>query len=356
MGRARVAVIVVMTAAVLAAGCSDGGSSGSPTTVTTQRGRVRLIASGGLRGVLGRERSAEKSSATTAAPTTTTFPVAPFAVAQTSATFLDPSRGSPARGGTSAQPGRTIATSIYYPSSIPPTADAPTPAPAAGTFPLVVFAHGYEIDAAAYAPMLRDLAVGGYVVAAPDFPGTSTAYPGGAIREDALQQPADISFVITSMLQLSDQPGLLHGAISPTAIGVSGHSDGAVTALAAGYNTCCLDSRIKAGAILSGATFGFDGEWFPPGTPPVMFVHATADEINDYDASLSMFDRAQSPKYLLTIEGGSHLEVFVDPPWEPQIAQATISFFDLYLKGDQGAAAQLQTIGNQPGLTTLQQG
>ena len=358
MGRARIALIVVMTAAVLAAGCSDGGSSASPTTVTTQRGRVRLIASGGLRGVLDRERSAGKASDTTAAPTTTTttLPVAPFAVAQTSATFVDPSRGSPARGGTPAQTSRTIATTIYYPSSIPPTADAPTPAPAAGTFPLVVFAHGYEIDAAAYAPLLRDLAVGGYVVAAPDFPGTSTASPGGAIREDALQQPADISFVITSMLQLSDQPGLLHGAVSPTAIGVSGHSDGAVTALAAGYNTCCLDPRIKAGAILSGATFGFDGEWFPPGTPPVMFVHATADEINDYNASVSMFERAQSPKYLLTVEGGSHLEVFVDPPWEPQIAHTTISFFDLYLKGDQGAATQLQTIGNQPGLTTLQQG
>ena len=87
-----------------------------------------------------------------------------------------------------------------------------------------------------------------------------------------------------------------------------------------------------------------------------MFVHATADEINDYSASVSMFERAQSPKYLLTIEGGSHLEVYVDPPWEPQIAHAMIAFFDLYLKGDQAAAARLDTVGNQPGFMTLQQG
>jgi len=359
MSRLRVAALVFIAAALLVTGCSGGGgSSSSPTTVTTSRGRVRLLVPGGLRGVLDKERSARRSSlATTTVPaTTTSLPVAPFAVAQTSQTFVDNTRGSPARDDTSAQPTRRIVTTVYYPALVPPTAEAPTPPPAAGTFPLVVFAHGYEIDAAAYATILRDLAVGGYVVAAPDFPGTSTAYPGGAIREDALQQPADISFVITSMLQLSDQPGLLHGTIAPTEIGVSGHSDGAVTALAAGYNTCCLDTRIKAGAIFTGATFGFDGEWFPPGTPPVMFVHATADEINDYGASVSMFDRAQSPKYLLTIEGGSHLEVFVDPPWEPQIAQATVDFFDLYLKGNQAAAAALDTVGNQPGFMTLQKG
>ena len=362
--RIRCVAAVLVAAALVVAGCNDGGRDGSSstagaTTVTTARGRVRLLVPGGLRGVLAKERSARQTSpvtTTTVPPTTTTLPVAPFAVAQTSATFVDPARGSPARGDTSAQPNRTIRATIFYPASVPPTAETPTPAPAAGTFPLVVFAHGYEIDAASYATILRDVAIGGYVVAAPDFPGTSTAYPGGAIREDALQQPADISFVITSMLELSDQAGLLHGAVSPTAIGVSGHSDGAVTALAAGYNTCCLDTRIKAGAILTGATFGFDGEWFPPGTPPVLFVHATADEINGYSASVSMFDRAQSPKYLLTIEGGSHLEPFVDPPWEPQVAQATIDFFDLYLKGDQAAAASLAAVGNQPGFMTLQQG
>ena len=111
-----------------------------------------------------------------------------------------------------------------------------------------------------------------------------------------------------------------------------------------------------AGAILTGATFGFEGEWFPPNTPPVMFVHATADEINDYGASVSMFERAQSPKYFLTIEGGSHLEVYVDPPWEPQVAEAMIAFFDLHLKADQAAAARLDAVGNQPGFMTLQKG
>ena len=343
--------------------CSDGGSdqSKASSSSTTSPGRVRLIAPNGLRGVLDRERSARGKSSTTTTttvpPTTTTaVPLPPFPVAQLTQTFVDASRSAPARNGATAQPPRAITTTIYYPASLAPTPENPTPpAVSAGGFPLVVFAHGYEIDAASYATLLRDIATGGYIVAAPDFPGTSTAYPGGAVRDDSLNEPGDISFVITSMLQVAQQAGPLQGAINPNAIGVNGQSDGGVVATATGWNTCCQDPRIKAGAIYTGATFAFEGEWFPPGSPPIMFVHATADEINGYGASTSMFDRAQSPKYLLTIEGGSHLEPYVDPPWEPQVAAATVAFFDQYLKGDPSAAARLATVGSQPGYT-LQQG
>ena len=81
----------------------------------------------------------------------------------------------------------------------------------------------------------------------------------------------------------------------------------------------------------------------------MLFIHATTDEVNPYSASTSMFAQAQSPKYLFTIEGGSHLEVYVDPPWEEHVANAMVAFFDLYLKGDESAADRLATEGNQPG-------
>jgi predicted dienelactone hydrolase len=242
-------------------------------------------------------------------------------------------------------PGRTLVTTIYYPTP----AAAPNSPPLVGPFPLLVFAHGYAIDAAAYAPLLHDLAAGGYVVAAPDFPGTSTAHPGGAVRSDSLEEPADISFVVTSMIGLSSQPGPLAGLVDPDAIGDAGQSDGGVVAAAAAYNTCCIDPRIKASSILTGGAFGFDGQWFPPGTPPVLFVHATADEINPYGASTSMFAQAPSPKYLFTIEGGSHLEVYVDPPWEEHVAAAMVAFFDVHLKGDNTGADRLATAGTAPG-------
>ncbi len=360
-GRTAALIVAISLVGALAAACSEGGSGSAPSSAsTTEAGRrVRLIAPNGLRAVLDHERRARRESATTTttAPptTTTTLPGAPFPVAQMSATFVDPTRGQPARDGTPAQPSRTIRTTIYYPASVAPTPESPTPPAAAGKYPLVVFAHGYAIDAGSYAALLHDLAMGGYVVAAPDFPGTSTAYAGGAVREDSLNQPGDISFVITSMQQLAQQPGPLQSAIVPDTVGVSGQSDGGVTATASGWNTCCQDPRIKAGAIYTGATFAFEGEWFPPGSPPVMFVHGTADEVNGYGASTSMFDRAQAPKYLLSIEGGTHLEPYVDPPWVAQVAAATVAFFDQYLKGDPSAAQRLATVGNQPGYT-LQQG
>lgn len=332
------------------ASCGDGGGS------SAQGRPFRLIAPNGLLGILRRERADARGQTTTSAPTATTTPTGPaapappptYAVAQLQQTFVDTTRAAPARAAGTGQ-GRTIVTTIYYPASAPPSATNPTPAPAPARFPLVVFAHGYAIDAASYAPLLIDLAAGGFVVAAPDFPGTSTAYPGGAVRSDSLEQPGDISFVITSILQLTKTPGLLFGVVDPDQIGDSGQSDGGVTAAAAAYNTCCIDARIKASVILTGGAFGFDGQWFPAGTPPVMFVHATADEVNPYSASTSMFAQAQSPKYLLTIEGGDHLSVYVDPPWEDHVAAAMTAFFDLFLEGDQAAAERLAVAGNQPG-------
>jgi predicted dienelactone hydrolase len=360
--RLAVGLGVVMT---LIAGCSSGGGGGaagtSGTTATTaaSTGKFPLIAPGGLRSILDRERRRTKETPTTAStPPTTAAPApltGPYLVGTVQQTFVDPTRTTPSRGGNGGSSSRSIQTTIYYPASTAPTAESPQPKVASGPFPLLVFAHGYEIDAAAYKPLLEDLAAGGFVVAAPDFPGTSTAYPGGAVRSDSLQQPGDISFVITQVLNASATSGPFFDAVDPNAVGDSGQSDGGVTAAAAAYNTCCIDPRIKASSILTGGAFGFEGQWFPPGTPPVLFLHATADEVNPYSASTSMFAQAQSPKYLFTIEGGDHFSVYVDPPWEEHVAAAMTAFFDLYLKGDATAADRLAAAGNQPGYS-LQSG
>jgi predicted dienelactone hydrolase len=358
----RWTVALVVLLSLVVASCGDGGgddaTTSSPSSTAAEQGRrFRLIAPEGLTTVLARERRQRRrderadTTSTIAAPTTTTTTLAPatapFAVATVSQTFVDPTRGTPARGGNPEAPSRTIVTTIYYPTP----AAVPNPPPVVGPFPLLVFAHGYAIDAAAYAPLLHDLAAGGYVVAAPDFPGTSTAYAGGAIRADSLEEPADISFVITSMISVSGAPGPLFGLVDGNAVGDAGQSDGGVVAGAAAFNTCCIDPRIRASTNLTGGAFGFDGQWFPPGTPPVMFVHATADEVNPYGASTSMFAQAQSPKYLFTIEGGSHLEVYVDPPWEDHVARAMVAFFDLHLKADPSGAERLTLEGSQPGYT-----
>src|SRR4029077_2212071 len=117
-----------------------------------QSGRVRLIAPDGLATILGRERRAsrraENTTTTAAPPTTTTPPITgTFAVATMHQTFVDTARSTPARGGNPATPNRTIATTIYYPATTAPDAANPAPASSPGPFPLIVFAHGYAIDA-----------------------------------------------------------------------------------------------------------------------------------------------------------------------------------------------------------------
>src|SRR5262245_3884420 len=335
MRKILVGLATATTSAVLVLGGSAAGApAGSPTR--SHRGVVATTAV--------RLAAPDAPLEVTVVP-----PTGPFVVETIEATFTDSGRPTPARGAVSAAASRDIVTGVYYPVRSEISPDEPHSRPAVGPFPVIFFAHGFAIDAAAYAPLLRDVAAAGYVVVAPDFPGTSTRYPGVPNRADLAQQPGDISFLISSLLDLSQQPGPMFHMLDANAIGVAGQSDGGVTAAAASLNASHRDPRINASVILTGGAFGFDGQWFPPETPPVLFVHATADEVNPYAASVSMFSRAQSPKYLLTIPGGSHLGVYVDAPWEPPVATAMTAFFDLELKHAAAAADRLTSIVKESG-------
>ena len=111
------------------------------------------------------------------------------------------------------------------------------PASAGGPYPLVVFGHGFAVTPHVYASLLQSWARAGYVVAAPVFPLGNADAPDGPDEADLVNQPADMSFVISSLLALN-QPGAgaLTGLIDPGQIAVAGHSDGAETALAVAYS------------------------------------------------------------------------------------------------------------------------
>jgi len=106
-------------------------------------------------------------------------------------------------------------------------------AKSAGPFPLIVFGHGYDITPTPYAPLLRAWVRAGYVVAAPIFPYTNADAPGGPNRSDLVNQPGDMSFVITRVLRGSRAShGILSRLVNPQQVAVSGQSDGGSTALA----------------------------------------------------------------------------------------------------------------------------
>jgi pimeloyl-ACP methyl ester carboxylesterase len=234
---------------------------------------------------------------------------------------------------------RTIETVVRYPT-------------ASGAYPLVVFGHGFALTPATYGRLLDAWAEAGYVVAAPAFPLGNAGAPGGPNESDIVNQPRDMSFVITRLLALNAQPkGVLEGSIEPSRIAVAGHSDGAVTALAVAYGRRYGDSRVRAAIVLSGAMLAGMGPLARTG-PPLLAMQGTADPINPPSATSSYFDLVSRPKFLVWLLGASHRHPYTDQ--QPQLAvveRATIAFLDHYLKGLPLAA--FTAAAQRPGVTRL---
>jgi dienelactone hydrolase len=225
--------------------------------------------------------------------------------------------------------------------------------PAAGNaYPLIVFGHGYTLTPATYARLLRAWTEAGYVVAAPVFPLENAAAPGGPNESDLINQPEDMSFVITTLLALNVRTnGLLYGKIDSSRIAVAGHSDGAETALAVAYDHRFRDPRVRAAIVLSGGALPGMGP-FPRSGPPLLAVQGTADTVNAPATSAAFFRLARRPKFLLWLLGAAHLPPYTDQ--EPQLGiveRATTAFLDHYLKGRPLRA--FDQAAQRPGLTRL---
>jgi dienelactone hydrolase len=329
-------VVLAGAAAILVAAC--GGSTSAPPVPPT--------------------RPASPTSPLTSAGTSTTpapshhrrKPRAPFAVGLRTVTFVDTSRlvRYPGQG---TQP-RRLVTVIRYPArasaSRTDRAGAP-PQRAAGPFPLVIFGHGFAVTPQPYTPLLRAWARAGYVVAAPLFPLGNADAPGGPNESDLVNQPRDMSFVITRLLAASGaRDGPLSRMIDARRIAVSGQSDGGDTALSVAYDSRWRDRRIRAAVILSGAEIpGVGGYDFPAPNPPLLATQGTADTINPPGLTRTFYDAAGPPKYLLELFGAPHLGPYTDE--QPQLGiveRVTIAFLGRYLKGDKRSLAQMAHAGD----------
>ena len=189
---------------------------------------------------------------------------------------------------------------IWYPQA---------PAPAR-PFPLLLFAPGFLQCAGAYSHLLQAWASAGYVVAAVNFPRTNCHLGAEAYEADLVNQPQDMSYVLTRLLALSAQPGdSFSGLLDPHEAGAARQSDGGDTVAALAANTCCTDRRFKAVAVLSGAEWPpMPGRYFPGEAPPMLFTQGSADTINPPWASLQLY-RADDDgaRYYLDLFGASHL-------------------------------------------------
>ena len=282
----------------------------------------------------------------------------PFAVGIRTLRFVDNSR-TVHFPGRRPEP-RALVTVIRYPAAgAASDTDVPGAPPArdAGPFPLVIFGHGFAVTPGPYAPLLDAWARAGYVVAAPLFPLGNANAPGGPNESDIVNQPRDMSFVISQLLALNaKRAGLFSHLIAGREVAVSGQSDGGETALATAYDTHFIDRRVRAAMILSGAELpGVGGFTFPAPSPPLLASQGTADTTNRPMFTYAFFNLAARPKFLLTLVGASHL-----PPYtteQPQLGiveRVTIDFLDAYLKHARGELHAMSSAGNVRGLATLQ--
>ena len=279
-------------------------------------------------------------------------PAPPYAVGTTSMNIIEPAASS----GLAPRP---LPTEVRYPAiGTPglPDQNGAIPERAAGPYPLVVFSGGYDISPESYSGLMDAWAAAGYVVADPAYPFTTPTSPGGLNRQDLVNHPTDLTYVITSMLQAGSAAGSsLSGLIDPGEIALIGHSDGGDTSLALASNTCCHDARVKAVVLLSGAELAwFNGTYYSTLPVPMLAVQGTADDINPPPCSVQLYDQAPQPKYYLSMIGQSHKGPYLYAG-QPQniVAQVSIDFLNAYLKHSTSGTAAMIADGAVPGVATI---
>jgi len=248
---------------------------------------------------------------------------------------------------------RRLVTLIRFPLARPPTAGRP----ARGPFPLLVFAPGFMQCAAPYAPLLRAWASAGYVVAAVNFPRTDCRTGTAAHEPDVLNQPADMSYVITRLLALSGQAhGLLAGLLDPREVAVAGHSDGADTVASLAANVCCADHRLAAAAVMAGAEWpAMSALYFTHRAPPMLLVQGSDDAFNPPSLSARLYRADPSrARFYLYLPGATHTGPSMGSnPVERLVARVTLAFFNRFVLRHPGAAAAMARSGNVPGRARL---
>jgi dienelactone hydrolase len=258
-------------------------------------------------------------------------------------TFLEPAHTGPTGQALGQRP---LLTLVRYP--LAQTRHAPQPA--RGPFPLLMFAPGFMQCAGPYSHLLQAWASAGYVVAVVDFPRTDCHVGAAAYEADLVNQPADMSYVISRLLALSaKQHDLFSGMLNRREIAATGQSDGGDTVAALGANACCADHRLVAVAVLSGAEWPpMPGRYFAHRAPPMLFVQGSADTINPPWTSRQLY-RADSPsaRYYLDLFGANHLVPYWGTnPVERLVARVTLAFFDRYVLGQASALVRMTRDGN----------
>ena len=313
--RARRAALCLILGVVLLSSCAGSGSPDRSDPASEREEATATTATTAAAGTVG--------STSTVAPSPANAPASPQVI-----DLVDPARPVVTNGRTISS-SRSLPTTIWRPSR-------------AGSYPLVVFAHGYRLGPPGYARFCSMLAEAGYVVAAPSFPLADETRRNGLDRGDIPNEARDVSFVISAL-----RASPIASSISAGPVGVAGHSDGADVALIVGYQQGLSDPAV--GAVVAVAPDAFTAQ-VSTSRPPLLLVHGDSDATVPYSESVQVFARVQGSRTFLTLVGADHLPPIADRTvWTPVLDGAVVTFFDATLKKVQSlesAQTLMRTLGN----------
>lgn len=228
----------------------------------------------------------------------------PYSVGQSETLFIDQSRKTAANGDAAELPNRSLPSSIWYPAGN------------TDSHPLIVHSHGFVSERSDLSYVAELLASHGYVVLAANYPLTNGAAPGGPNANDLVNQPADISFLIDSVLQLSGDEKPFDGEIDSARIGLMGYSLGGITTTLATYHPRLRDDRVAAAISIAGPAAGLTSRFYLTSDVPFLMIAGTQDALINFEYNAAIIPARVRNSALIGIEGGTHLGFgSIAEPW-----------------------------------------